>query len=92
VDSRSERCSGVRSGSILPAPENPERRWRAYACDELLQRDKANLDIFWLRDESLESADNLSPPDVIAAEIADGLEAALEQFRAIAEDLAKPIE
>jgi type I restriction enzyme M protein len=60
--------------------------------DELLQRDEAHLDIFWLRDESLESADHLPPPDVLAAEIADDLEAALEQFRAIAEDLAKPVE
>ena len=67
--------------------KTPDGRWRAFGYDELIQRDKANLDIFWLRDESLESADNLPEPDVIAAEIADDLEAALEQFRAIAEDL-----
>ena len=67
--------------------KSPEGRWRAFDYEELLQRDKANLDILWLRDESLESAGNLPEPDVIAAEIADDLEAALEQFRAIAEDL-----
>jgi type I restriction enzyme M protein len=67
--------------------KTPDGRWRAYDYEELVQRDKANLDIFWLRDESLESAENLPEPDVIAAEIAEDLEAALEQFRAIAEDL-----
>jgi len=29
----------------------------------------ASLDIFWLRDESLEDADNLPDPDVLAQEI-----------------------
>jgi len=32
-------------------------------------RDKASLDIFWLRDENLEDSDNLSDPDVVAQEI-----------------------
>ena len=67
--------------------ENPDGRWRAYRYDELLARDKANLDIFWLRDESLEATANLPEPDVLAEEIVEDLEAALEQFRAIAEDL-----
>jgi type I restriction enzyme M protein len=52
-------------------------------------RDKVNLDVFWLRDESLEETANLPDPDVLAAEIVDDLEAALEQFRAIAEDLGE---
>lgn len=52
-----------------------------------MQRDKVNLDIFWLRDESLEDSANLPDPDVLAAEIVDNLEAALEEFRAIYEDL-----
>ena len=47
-------------------------------------RDKDSLDIFWLRDESLEEADNLPDPDVLAQEIVEDLEAALEQFREIA--------
>ena len=51
-------------------------------------RDKASLDIFWLRDESLEDSANLPAPDVIAAEIMEDLRAALEQFKEIAEDLA----
>ncbi len=48
---------------------------------------KASLDIFWLKDESLADSDNLPPPEVIAQEIVDDLEAALEQFRLIAGDL-----
>ncbi len=66
----------------------PEGRWRGYEVAELMARDKAGLDIFWLRDETLADSDNLPPPDVIAQEIVDDLEAALEQFRLIANDLA----
>jgi hypothetical protein len=56
---------------------------------ELLKRDKLNLDIFWLKDESLEDSANLPDPDVIAAEIVEDLEAALQQFTTIASDLKK---
>jgi type I restriction enzyme M protein len=35
------------------SPENPEGRWRAYDYEELAVRDKASLDIFWLRDDAL---------------------------------------
>ena len=66
---------------------NPDGRWRAFAYDELVKRDKVNLDIFWLRDESLEDSDNLPPPGEIAAEIVEDLEAALGQFAEIASDL-----
>ena len=52
-------------------------------------RDKASLDIFWLRDESLEDADNLPAPGVLAAEIVEDLEAALAEFRALADTLAE---
>ena len=62
-------------------------RWRAYTYDEIAARDKVSLDIFWLRDESLSESDNLPDPDVLAQEIVDDLEAALEQFREIAGDL-----
>ena len=65
----------------------PDRRWRVYGIEDLLARDKASLDIFWLKDESLADSDNLPPPEVIAQEIVDDLEAALEQFRLIAADL-----
>ena len=53
----------------------------------LIKRDKLSLDIFWLKDDSLEDSDNLPAPDLIAAEIAEDLEAALSQFAEIAADL-----
>ncbi len=62
-------------------------RFRAFAYDELVQRDKASLDIFWLKDESLEDSDNLPDPDVLAREIAENLQAALEQFNSIQQAL-----
>jgi type I restriction enzyme M protein len=68
--------------------DNPDGRWRAYSYEEIAGRDKINLDIFWLRDESLADTENLPEPDVIAEEIVEDLEAALEQFRLIFADLA----
>ena len=65
----------------------PDGRWRAYDYECLLGRDKVNLDLFWLRDESLEDAAGLPEPDVIAEEIAEDLQSALDQFAAIANDL-----
>jgi type I restriction enzyme M protein len=67
--------------------DNSEGRWRPFTYDELIARDKVNLDITWLRDASLEDAANLPDPEVLAAEIVADLEVALEQFRGIAEDL-----
>ena len=63
-------------------------RFRPFTYDELMARDKASLDIFWLRDESLEDTDNLPPPEVIAAEIVEDLQVALVEFAAVAESLA----
>ena len=62
-------------------------RFKAFSYDELIKRDKVNFDIFWLKDEALEESANLPPPDIIAQEISDDLQAALEQFATIAEDL-----
>lgn len=63
-------------------------RFRRFTYEELAQRDKLNLDIFWLKDDSLEDIDNLPEPDVLAAEIVENLEAALEQFRSVTAELA----
>ncbi len=73
-------------------PENRRQRqenerFHAFSYEELLKRDKLSLDLFWLRDESLEGTDKLPPPAVIAASIVEDLQNALEQFMAIAEDL-----
>jgi len=66
---------------------NPEGRWRVFDYEELIKRDKVNLDIFWLKDKSLEDSDDLPDPDLIAEEIADDLQTALDQFRSIAAGL-----
>jgi type I restriction enzyme M protein len=67
-------------------------RLRVFAYEELVTRDKASLDIFWLRDASLEDSANLPPPEVIAAEIVEDLEAALSEFAQVAQRFseAKP--
>ncbi len=62
-------------------------RFKAFSYEELVQRDKVSLDLIWLRDESLEDSDNLPPPDVLAQEIAEDLEAALSEFAQLAESL-----
>ncbi|MHB8192628.1 MAG: hypothetical protein ACYDGL_05075 [Bellilinea sp.] len=67
--------------------DNPQGYWRVFDYDELVARDKANLDIFWLRDESLEDSANLPDPDVLAREIMEELKVALEQFSGIVEEL-----
>lgn len=66
---------------------NDKGRWRSYAYEELVARDKTNLDIFWLKDDSLEDTENLPAPDVLAQEIVEQLEAALEEFRSVEEVL-----
>jgi type I restriction enzyme M protein len=62
-------------------------RFHVFTYDELMQRDKVNLDIFWLKDESLEDSANLPDPDILAREIAENLESALDQFTAISQSL-----
>ncbi len=59
-------------------------RFKAFTYDEIVARDKANLDITWLKDDSLEDIDNLPSPDVIAREIVEDLTAALAEFEAVA--------
>ena len=74
------------------AAREESERFRRFPYEELVARDKASLDLTWLRDESLEDTDNLPPPDVIAREIVEDLEAALVEFAAIAESLARPVD
>ena len=64
-------------------------RFKSFSYDELMQRDKVSLDIFWLRDESLEDTENLPEPDELAEDIAANLAAALEQFQDIYEGVTQ---
>ena len=59
-------------------------RWKPFRYNELAARDKANLDIAWLKDPSLADADDGVPPEIIAREIVDDLQAALLEFETVA--------
>ena len=63
-------------------------RFKYFTYEELMARDKASLDIFWLKDDSLETLDDLPPPDVLQQEIIEHLEAALASFRDVAAALS----
>lgn len=74
-------------------PQNRHEReetehFKSFTYEDLLQRDKLSLDIFWLKDDSLEDSANLPSPEILAQDISENLEAALEQFNSIYESLA----
>lgn len=56
----------------------PDGRWRAYTREELLSRDKASLDVFWLKDSSMTDLDSLLEPDILLEEI---LETSAQRWR-----------
>lgn len=61
--------------------------WHKFGYDEIIARDKTNLDIFWLKDKSLADLDNLPDPAILANEIIENIEAGLESFREIMETI-----
>ena len=85
----SEMCirDSAKRRSNWSEEKKPDGRWRSFTYDEIIKRDKANLDIFWLKDDSLEDSENLPDPEVLAQEIADDLQAALEHFANISKKL-----
>ena len=68
--------------------DNPDGRWRKFSYDEILERDKTNLDIFWINDEKSTDLENLPDPDIIASDILENLEAGLASFKEINEKLS----
>ncbi len=62
-------------------------RFKRFSSEDLFTRDKLNLDLFWLKDDSLEDIEALPEPSVIAEEIVENLEAALEQFRSVVSEI-----
>jgi type I restriction enzyme M protein len=66
------------------AKRRESERFRRFAYADLVARDKVNLDIFWLKDDTLDDPDLLPPPEEVAAEIVENLETALERFRRVA--------
>lgn len=67
--------------------DNPEGRFRKFAVEDILERDKTSLDIFWIKDKSLADLDNLPSPDVLADDIIENLQSALESFENLKEQL-----
>lgn len=78
--------------SDKPHSERVEsERFKSFTYEELTARDKVNLDITWMKDPALDDADSLLPPEVIALEIVEDLQAALSEFAAIAEALGSEV-
>ena len=67
--------------------ENPDGRWRKFSVQEILERDKTSLDIFWIKDKALADLDSLPPPDELAADIIENLQSALESFQELMSQL-----
>lgn len=61
--------------------ENPDGRFRKFTVEEILERDKTSLDLFWIKDKSLADLDNLPDPDILADDIIENLQSALESFQ-----------
>lgn len=68
---------------------NPDGRFRHFTIDEILARDKTNLDIFWIKDRSLADLDNLPPPEELASDIIESLQSALASFQALSANLER---
>ncbi|MFA5032291.1 MAG: class I SAM-dependent DNA methyltransferase [bacterium] len=62
-------------------------QFKPFTYEELIKRDKTSLDILWVKDDSVEDSDNLPAPDILAQDIIEKLESALEQFNSIQQNL-----
>lgn len=86
-DSASEKSAPTQQRPTSRHDRRETERFKAFDYADLIKRDKVNLDIFWLKDDALEESANLPEPGIIAQDIMEYLQAALEQFATIAEDL-----
>jgi predicted ATP-binding protein involved in virulence len=64
-------------------PRRETERLRRFTRDDITRRDD-NLDIFWLKDESLQDADDLPEPEDLVSEAVTQLETALDALRDLA--------
>jgi type I restriction enzyme M protein len=69
--------------------KNLNGRFKKYSYDELISRDRVNFDITWLKDDNFIDLDSLPEPEILAQEIIDSLESALNSFREVVKSLAK---
>jgi type I restriction enzyme M protein len=67
--------------------KNPAERFRAFGYDELVARDECSLDLFRLKDESLEDSARLPDPHILAEEIAEDRRSAPQQIESVLGDL-----
>ncbi len=58
-------------------------KFKKFTYEEIIKRDKINLDIFWIKDESLENLDNLPQPEELLSEIKSNFEDAFDIFNKI---------
>lgn len=56
-------------------------RFKKFTYDELIKRDKTNLDITWLKDDSLKELENLPEPEVLLKDIIGNLQESLSAFK-----------
>ncbi|WP_411677770.1 N-6 DNA methylase [Caproicibacter sp.] len=69
--------------------ENPNGRFRKFTVEEIFARDKTSLDIFWIKDKSLTDLDSLPDPDVLASDIIENLQSAMDSFKELLETLGE---
>lgn len=67
--------------------ENPDGRWRKFNVEDILNRDKVSLDIFWIKDRALANLDNLPAPEELAEDIIENLQNALDGFKELMRSL-----
>jgi len=74
------------NGAAERRDEGEEGRFRRYTREQIEARGE-NLDITWLRDESVDRAEDLPEPEEIAAEILAHLQVAMEEMQGLLEVL-----
>lgn len=52
-------------------------RFKKFTYDEIIKRDKTSLDIIWLKDNKIETVENLPDPEVLLKDIIDNLQDSL---------------
>jgi type I restriction enzyme M protein len=69
--------------------ENPDGRFRRYTVNEIFSRNNTSLDIFWIKDKSLTDLDSLPEPDILASDIIENLQSAMDSFKDLLESLSE---
>jgi len=82
-----EKCYGKDpNGKSKRTDLGEEGRFRRFTLDQIKERNY-KLDIMWLKDESLENAEDLPDPQVLASEAITELEAIVDDLKDILEEL-----